>query len=122
MQGAYYHLYDLLSGYLYGADAVLTGDQTLTLTLKMPQGSQIIKINLWEAKIAGREKVTVPAGTFDCLKVCYLQRTSAAGNVDKSYVTDWYAEGVGTVRSEVATEKNGEPVAVNVLKSIVRPQ
>ena len=97
-------------------------NQTLTLTLKMPQGSQIIKINLWEAKIAGREKVTVPAGTFDCLKVCYLQRTSAAGNVDKSYVTDWYAEGVGTVRAEVATEKNGEPVAVNVLKSIVRPQ
>ena len=33
MQGAYYQLYDLLSGYLYGADAVLTGDQTLTLTM-----------------------------------------------------------------------------------------
>ena len=33
MQGAYYQLYDLLSGYLYGADAVLTGDQTLTLTI-----------------------------------------------------------------------------------------
>ena len=31
--GAYYQLYDLLSGYLYGADAILTGDQTLTLTL-----------------------------------------------------------------------------------------
>ena len=33
MQGAYYHLYDLLSGFLYGPDAVLTGDQTLTLTM-----------------------------------------------------------------------------------------
>ena len=33
MQGAYYLLYDLLSGYLYGGDAVLTGDQTLTLTM-----------------------------------------------------------------------------------------
>ena len=33
MQGAYYELYNLLSGYLYGPDAVLTGDQTLTLTL-----------------------------------------------------------------------------------------
>lgn len=33
MNGAYYELYDLLSGYLYGADAVLTGDQTLTLTM-----------------------------------------------------------------------------------------
>lgn len=33
MQGAYYHLYALLGEYLYGADAVLTGDQTLTLTI-----------------------------------------------------------------------------------------
>ena len=33
MNGAYYELYDLLSGYLYGVDAVLTGDQTLTLTM-----------------------------------------------------------------------------------------
>ena len=33
MQGAYYQLYDLLGDYLYGADAVLTGDQTLTLTM-----------------------------------------------------------------------------------------
>lgn len=29
----YYQLYTLLCEYLYGADAVLTGDQTLTLTL-----------------------------------------------------------------------------------------
>lgn len=29
----YYTLYALLSTYIYGADAVLTGDQTLTLTL-----------------------------------------------------------------------------------------
>lgn len=29
----YYQLYALLGEYLYGADAVLTGDQTLTLTL-----------------------------------------------------------------------------------------
>ena len=29
----YYELYSLLGGYLYGVDAVLTGDQTLILTL-----------------------------------------------------------------------------------------
>ena len=29
----YYQLYTLLGDYLYGAGAVLTGDQTLTLTL-----------------------------------------------------------------------------------------
>ena len=33
LTGAYYQLYDLLGAYLYGPDAVLTGDQTLTLTM-----------------------------------------------------------------------------------------
>ena len=37
--GAYFELYKLLSEFLYGADAVLTGDQTLTLTLLATLGS-----------------------------------------------------------------------------------
>ena len=32
-QGLYYELYNMLADFIYGADAVLTGDQTLTLTL-----------------------------------------------------------------------------------------
>lgn len=31
--GMYYILYDMLSEHIYGIDAVLTGDQTLTLTI-----------------------------------------------------------------------------------------
>ena len=42
MQGAYYQLYDLLSGYLYGADAVLTGDQTLNLTIISTIGALLV--------------------------------------------------------------------------------
>ena len=38
----YYELYDLLGGYLYGADAVLTGDQTLTLTMISTIGALFI--------------------------------------------------------------------------------
>lgn len=33
MDGMYYVLFDMLSGYIYGTNAVLTGDQQLTLTL-----------------------------------------------------------------------------------------
>lgn len=29
----YYNLFNLLAGYIYGADAILTGDQELTLTI-----------------------------------------------------------------------------------------
>ena len=38
----YYELYALLGGYLYGADAVLTGDQTLTLTMISTIGALFI--------------------------------------------------------------------------------
>lgn len=40
--GAYYQLYDLLGMYLYGADAVLTGDQTLTLTFVSTVGALFV--------------------------------------------------------------------------------
>lgn len=42
MQGAYYILYDLLSEFLYGADVVLTGDQTLTLTILCTAGALFV--------------------------------------------------------------------------------
>lgn len=42
MQGIYYQLYDMLSGYIYGADAVLTGDMELTLTLICTLGSLFV--------------------------------------------------------------------------------
>lgn len=38
----YYILYDLLLNFLYGADAVLTGDQTLTLTFISTLGALFV--------------------------------------------------------------------------------
>ena len=40
--GMYYVLYDLLSGYIYGADAVLTGDMQLTLTMICTMGALFV--------------------------------------------------------------------------------
>ena len=40
--GAYFELYKLLSEFLYGADAVLTGDQTLTLTILATIGALFV--------------------------------------------------------------------------------
>ena len=42
LTGAYYQLYDLLGTYLYGSDAVLTGDQTLTLTMISTVGALFV--------------------------------------------------------------------------------
>ena len=38
----YYEIYALLSEYIYGADAVLTGDQTLTLTIISTLGALFV--------------------------------------------------------------------------------
>ena len=40
--GIYYQLYALLSAYIYGSDAVLTGEQVLTLTQISTLGSVLI--------------------------------------------------------------------------------
>lgn len=40
--GIYYTLYALLSQYIYGADAVLTGDMELTLTFICTLGSLFV--------------------------------------------------------------------------------
>lgn len=41
-KGMYYVLYDMLSQHIYGVDAVLTGDQTLTLTLLSTIGALFV--------------------------------------------------------------------------------
>jgi hypothetical protein len=56
-------------------------------------------------KVEAKEKVTTPAGTFDCVKVTFdtdgkvgFMKTHAKGAV-------WYAKGIGTVKSENYNKK-----------------
>ena len=46
--------------------------------------------NLWEVKVDGKDEVTTPAGTFECLKVSFVNRINADG---KQYL---FADGMGT--------------------------
>jgi hypothetical protein len=57
-----------------------------------------------EGIIKGREKVTVPAGDFDCLKVT-VKTVSSDGTVSTS--TQWLASGVGIVKAEVDIAAGG---------------
>lgn len=55
------------------------------------------------------ETVTVPAGTFDALRV---HRTSPAGETDKTY---WFVEGIGPVKEiDTGGEEEGELVSWSV--------
>ena len=57
-----------------------------------------------QGKIESWEKVTVPAGEFDCLKVI-VETVSDDGTVSRS--TQWLASGVGIVKAAVGIDAGG---------------
>ncbi len=73
--------------------------------------------------VAGEESVTVPAGTFDAVRVDTAGTIAVsiagapASNVEMSMVS-WYAEGVGLVRQEIGGMLGGEDTIVTELVSV----
>lgn len=63
-----------------------------------------IKILVTDRKVEAKESLQTPAGTFDCL---VLSQTSEMKTIMKieSSSKEWYAEGVGLVRSEIYNKK-----------------
>lgn len=63
-------------------------------------------VNITDRKVIGQETITTPAGTFDCYKL--TQTTDVKMMLGKSFTSiEYYAEGVGVVRSETY-DKKGE--------------
>lgn len=86
-------------------------------TIRLNAGMMTMRANLWEAKFLGSESVTVPTGTYDCLKVSYQLVLNTPNGNQKQYVTDWYAKGIGLVKS-VETDKKGVVQTQDSLLSI----
>jgi hypothetical protein len=63
-----------------------------------------IRFEMTNRKVASREKVTVPAGTFDCYKITYslASKTIFTKTFDAAV---WYSEKVGTVKTETYDKK-----------------
>lgn len=106
------------------------GELTLTLTdgmaagTKLPNKSQRIIVdqqsfsyNIWNAVVEGTETITVPAGTFECLKVSFVNKVDS----QKIYVTQWYAPNIGTIKA-VQELKKGEPMLCQYLTAFNKPQ
>lgn len=86
-------------------------------TLRLSAGQMTMNMNIWDAKFLGAESITVEAGTFDCVKISYTQRMSTPNENIKKFYTDWYAKGVGLVRS-IETDKKGNIVTEQELRLI----
>ena len=90
-------------------------DRTYSLISNMLKN----EINISGAAYMGEEKVSTTAGKFDCIKSSYLKRTKIVLKTETVRVTEWYAEGIGLVKSESYNTK-GEPDGKTILVKIVK--
>lgn len=108
------------------------GEISLLLSPDMPAGTKLDKknlrinmgessftFNLWEGLSQGNETVTVPAGTFDCLKITYVYKMTTPQSTVRQYVTQWFAPEIGVVRNLI-TDKKGNVLGEQVLQSITK--
>lgn len=85
--------------------------------LRINVGQDVMSYNLWEGKVLGNESVTTPAGTFECLKVSFVNRINAGGQNQKIDVTEWLAPNIGAVK--VVQSMKGKPLMKQELTKIV---
>ncbi len=80
------------------------GDQGFPLNLKM---------DIVDRKVVGKEKITTPAGTFDCYKITYKMKMKTIISIELG-VTQWMAKGIGTIKAE-NYNKSGKMIAYSVI-------
>ena len=88
--------------------------------VNMSVDAGIMKINAAIAmtgrKVEALEKVTTPAGTFNCYKII-SKNTFKMGMTQTSRSTQWIAEGIGLVQEETKKE-NGRLMSRSVLQRL----
>lgn len=94
-----------------------TGTKLPKSSLRLNAGMVSMRANLWDGKMLGTESVTVPAGTYDCVKISYAMVMSTPNGNDKRNIIEWYAKDLGLVKS-AETDKKGNVTSETVLLSV----
>ncbi len=94
-------------------------DAGVTVVVRGDGGIKLVTItsNALHRRVAEKEKVTTPAGTFDCYKITYDVEGKVGFVKTHAKGATWYAKGVGTVRSE-SYDKKGKLQSYQVLEEI----
>lgn len=82
-------------------------DANVEMALKMGFVNMKMLAELTNRKVEAIEDVTVSAGTFNAYRFSCDVNSSAMGIKSKSRNVDWYAKGIGTVKTE-NFDKNGK--------------
>ena len=81
-------------------------DANMIMTMNMGGMNMKMHMNLIDRKVEGKERITTPAGTFDCYVITYTTEMKM-GMKSMFKNKEWIAEGVGMVKSENYS-KNGK--------------
>lgn len=91
---------------------------------KLPKTEYVQKIKIVElgtsidkGLVEGHETLTTPAGTFDCIKVSYRAKIKMFLFSEATYITEWYAENIGLVKS-IEMDKNKKISSIKTLVSM----
>ena len=79
-------------------------DAELLLTMSMASVNMKMTVNMINRKVIAKEKVTTPAGTFDCFVISY-DHESKMGIKIRGSAKQWYSENVGMVKQENFNKK-----------------
>jgi hypothetical protein len=92
-------------------------DASMKMTASM-SGMTIMNtsVNVTNRKVTGKENLTTPAGTFNCIIIEEDVESHSMGMNIKGHNKSWYALGVGMVRSE--SSSNGKPQGYTLLTQI----
>ena len=90
-------------------------DRSYSLVLNMLKND----VSITGATYMGNEQVSTRAGKFSCIKISYLKRTKILLKSETLRIVEWYAEGIGLVKSESFNTK-GESEGKTLLVKIVK--
>lgn len=98
-------------------DELKPGKMTLEMTgaSAMPM-TMNFTVEILNRKVEAREKITTPAGTFDCYKITSVVKTKTVMKVEVKSV-EWVAEGKGVVKT-MSYSKNGKMIGYSLLTKL----
>ena len=75
-------------------------DSNMNMKISMGGMNMNMDMNITNRKVSGKEKVTTPAGTYDCFVISHDTNVSMMGTSHKTSTKQWVSEGVGLVKQE----------------------
>ncbi|EZH73174.1 hypothetical protein ATO12_19410 [Aquimarina atlantica] len=112
--------YSITGDNIFFPNSLTIGQELPNASVHMSVNAGIMSINMTtnmlNRKVIAKERVTTPAGTFDCYVITYTNELTM-GMTTTQQTKQWIAEGVGMVKEETR-KTNGKLITKSILYQI----